>query len=454
MRAPERLEESLARWLPQQRWYAGKGREIGDVTIVSDTELVIGDPGLRHLILAVRQGDVVDHYQMLLGTRSELPRRLEYAGIGDEGPFSYDAVHDPELTRVLLRRLAEEARSGPLAFRHSPGSEIETDLDSLASPAEQSNTSLIYGETYVCKLFRRISPGLNPDLELNRGLAEAGCSHVPQLHGWIEMELAGETTTLAMLSEFLRAATDGWQLATTSVRDLYGSAELPADQAGGDFSAEAERLGAATASVHNDLAAAFGVAELPVGEVREMAERMHDQLAEACAVVPALKPYGERIGAAFDDLAKRAEPMPVQRLHGDYHLGQVMRTSSRPGADWVLLDFEGEPARPLAERRNRGHPLRDVAGMLRSFEYAARFLLPGYDDEDSGLEARAHEWADLNRSAFSRGYAAAGGPDPAAHRALTRAFEFDKAVYEVLYEAHNRPDWLHVPLGSLARLTA
>jgi maltokinase len=466
VRLPGRLEQSLATWLPRQRWFAGKDQEVSAVEILTDTELSAGDPGLHHVILGVRQGTVLDHYQVLLGVRGELPGRLEYAEIcpatgQSHDPRVYDAVHDPELTRVLLAKLAGGAPVGDLSFHTVPGTRVETALVSLASPAEQSNTSLIFGEAYICKLFRRLTPGVNPDLELNLGLSRVGSTAIPELYGWIDMSLDGEPTTLAMLSQFLSSATDGWRLATTSVRDLYGHAsdqpEVRADEVGGDFAAEAERLGAATAAVHRDLAVAFDVTELSADEVRAMARLMHEGLTEACRAVPELAPYTDLIGAAYDDLVKHDGPMPVQRIHGDYHLGQVLRTENR----WVLLDFEGEPARSLAERRASGHPLRDVAGMLRSFEYAAQFLLVGQHSLLGGqsqlspnaaerLESRAREWASRNREAFCRGYAQAGGSDPEAHEILLRAFEFDKAVYEVLYEARNRPSWLHIPLSGFA----
>lgn len=455
MRPPDRfIENALIDWLPRQRWFAGKGLEIDGVRTVSATEIVPGEPGLRHTLIEVRQDAGADRYQLLLGWRSEQPERLRYAEIAADGGKGhvYDAVHDPELTRVLLDGIAREATIGPLRFRRAAGAEIETDLVSLASPAEQSNTSLVFGDQYILKLFRRVTPGANPDLELNLALTEAGCEHIPRLFGWVETDLDGEPTPLAIMSEYLRTASDGWQLATTSVRDLYGSAELAPEEAGGDFAGEAERLGAATAVVHRDLAEAFGVGELGPDEVRAMARRMAGQLDEACADTPELAPYAETIAAAFKELAELGQAMPVQRIHGDFHLGQVMRTER----GWVLLDFEGEPARSLAERRAPGHPLRDVAGMLRSFEYAARFLLGGHRSvapELTGvLEGRARQWADRNRAAFCRGYAAAGGPDPAAQHVLVRAFELDKAVYEVRYEARNRPGWLHVPLGSLDHL--
>jgi maltokinase len=459
VRLPTRLEQSLATWLPRQRWFAGKGRGVAQVEILADTELVPGDPGLHHLILGIRQAGLLDRYQVLVGVRGLLPGRLEYAEICpapgvSHDPHVYDAVHDPELTRVLLAKLAGGAQVGDLSFHTVPGTRVETALVSLASPAEQSNTSLIFGETYICKLFRRLTPGVNPDLEMNLGLSEVGCRAIPELYGWIDMALDGEPTTLGMLSQFLSSATDGWRLATTSVRDLYAHASdqpgIRADEAGGDFAAEAERLGAATAAVHRDLAMAFDVTELSADEVRAMARVMHDRLLEARQAVPELAPYTDLIAAAYDDLVKHDGSLPVQRIHGDYHLGQVMRTEHR----WVVLDFEGEPARSLAERRAAGHPLRDVAGMLRSFEYAAQFLLAGQNkiapDSAERLEVRAREWADRNRAAFCRGYAQAGGPDPDAHEILLRAFEFDKAVYEVLYEARNRPSWLHIPLSGFA----
>ncbi|GAA4610521.1 phosphotransferase [Actinoallomurus liliacearum] len=448
----ERLDDLLVDWLPRQRWFAGKDRRIDGISVVSDTELVEGDPSLRHVILAVHQDGGTDRYQVPLGVRSELPGRLQYAAIGQLGDGScvYDAVHDPGLTRVWLENMAGNVDAGPLTFRSI--TTIDTELESLASPAEQSNTSLIYGDVYICKLFRRLTPGINPDLEVSIGLARAGSKHVPELHGWFSSDLGGTLSTLGMMSEFLRSGTDGWQLAGTSVRDLYAEADLRADEVGGDFAAEAERLGAATADVHRDLAAAFGTGEMSQAEVGAVAERMHARLVETCDVVPQLRPYAGRLTDAFDALEELDGPLLVQRVHGDYHLGQVMRTDS----GWMLLDFEGEPVKSLEERRAPAHPLRDVAGMLRSFDYAARHLLvngQAFGGDRDQLEYRAQEWADRNRAAFCRGYAEAGGIDPAAHEVILRAFEFDKAIYEVLYEARNRPSWLRIPLGSIAALS-
>jgi maltokinase len=174
---------------------------------------------------------------------------------------------------------------------------------------------------------------------------------------------------------------------------------------------------------------------------------MHSRLEIAMLAAPELAPYAEAVHASYDEVGRLSEPVPLQRIHGDYHLGQVMRVDS----GWVLLDFEGEPARPLAERTVLMSPLRDVAGMLRSFDYAARSLLADRQTAPT-LNARAHEWVERNRAAFCAGYESGGGRDPREQAVLLRAFELDKAVYEVVYEARHRPGWLSIPLGAVARL--
>jgi maltokinase len=201
--------------------------------------------------------------------------------------------------------------------------------------------------------------------------------------------------------------------------------------------------------VHLDLARALDTSVLDAPALSSLADGMRRRLDAACGVVPELREHATALAAAYDVLADLTDPVPVQRIHGDYHLGQVLRTET----GWVLLDFEGEPARPLAERRSLESPLRDVAGMLRSFDYAARHLLME-QGAASNLEYRAMEWAERNRQAFLDGYARGSGDDPREHTALLRAFELDKAVYEVVYEARNRPNWLAIPLGSVERLAA
>jgi maltokinase len=447
-----RLEDALAPWLQEQRWFAGKGRMLRDLAVVADTEVVAGDPALRHLLVLVSHGASADHYQIFVGLRRDLPDWLEHAKIGtlEDGVHAYDALHDPELTRTLLRAIAGNETIGSLTFQREPGAKIDTSLDSIVLTAEQSNTSLVYGEESILKVFRRVFAGPNPDLEVTSALNQLGSQHIAEPYGSVETLMDGVTTTLAILSKYLRTATDGWTLAATSVRDLYAQdlyegESVSAADAGGDFSGEAHRLGAATAEVHRDLAEAFGADVLPPESLHEMAEQMYRRLDLAAAAVPELARYVDMIGNAYSALAKINEPVPAQRVHGDYHLGQVMRTET----GWILLDFEGEPATPLAQRRARSSPLRDVAGMLRSFDYAARFQLLTNPDAER-LHGAAREWSRHNSSAFCAGYAEAGGLDPVANEVLLRALTLDKAVYEVMYEARHRPSWLQIPLESLA----
>ncbi|MGW0807057.1 maltokinase N-terminal cap-like domain-containing protein [Nonomuraea sp. NPDC002799] len=436
------LDELLVAWISRQRWFGGKGRAIDELSIDSDVELT---PGLRHLIIAVWQEGSRERYQVLLGEREWIPDRLTHALIGTiDGVYLYDAVHDPDRTNWLLDGMARhETRSG-LRMRHVPGATIDTSPRSLVLGAEQSNTSLVYGDAYICKLFRRLIPGVNPELEIVTALAARDAPHIAQPYGWIEMDLDGTDTTLAFMQEFLSTANDGWDLALASVRDLYASLpEAPAAEVGGDFAAESARLGAATARVHHELAEAFPTDVIEPHDVKRMAEGFRRRLGRAVSEVPELREHVPVIEEVYHQVELLTDEVPVQRVHGDFHLGQVMRTPR----DWVVLDFEGEPGQPLAERRALSSPLRDVAGMLRSFDYAARHLLADHS-QAAELEPRAQEWADRNRAAFLDGYAEGGGVITHGDAVLLRAFESSKAVYEVVYEARNRPSWLPIPLAA------
>jgi maltokinase len=453
------FESILATWLAKQRWFAGKGRTVHDLAIVADTEIVSAThggqgPSLRHLIVCVSHGTTVDSYQLFLGLRAELPDELKHVEMGHlDGRFVYDGLHDSELTIPLLDAIRADETNGPLRFCPIPGQKIPAETDSLVLTAEQSNTSLVFGESAILKVFRRLAPGPNPDLEVAAALSELGSTHIAEPYGWAETRIEGATTILGILSRYLRTASDGWKLAATSVRDLYAlyqtgatAAGVPG-QAGGDFAGEAERLGVATAQVHADLAEAFGTSVLEPEALRELAEQMFRRLDMAVAAVPELAACADKVGDAYSRVAKLTEPVPAQRVHGDYHPGQVMRNQT----GWVVLDFEGEPASPLAQRRARSSPLRDVAGMLRSFDYAARHQLVAHP-ERAGLSPVAGDWVRRNADAFCAGYAEAGGLDPDRNGVLLRALLLDKAVYEVIYEARNRPNWLSIPLESIAEM--
>jgi maltokinase len=506
------LARLLTEWLPRQRWYSGKGARIAadGVTVLRRIDLLGQgrDPALALVVAEVRpQGREPERYQLFLGLRRRLPEGLEHAELGPVHDAQgvelrcYDALHDPELAGWLLSRLAGGEVVGPLRFHLLPGRKITKGLRSLVLTGEQSNTSVIYGDKLISKFLRRAVSGVNPDLELSLALADAGCQNIPRPVGWIDLTFyepgaaargtgepngaiegkpghgrereagaadpsggnaaagtgagpagapggaarsgyAGpEPITVATVSEFLPTATDGWLLAQASVRDLYAQPESVAPRdAGGDFGPESLRLGAATARVHHDLATALPTGRMEPEDLEQVAAAMIRHLHRAAGRVPALNPYVPALRSALSELAGIDKPVTTQRVHGDFHLGQVMRTVQ----GWVLLDFEGEPSRTLEERRAMAPAIKDIAGMARSFDYAAHHL--------GGDPDRAADWAEHNFDAFCVGYASVSGHDPREQDVLLRGYAIDKAVYEAVYEAANRPTWLGIPLTAVARL--
>jgi maltokinase len=458
------LQDMLAQWLPRQRWFPGRGTAVGELAIVSEVPLLAGDPQLNHLVVEVRHGGCPARFQILVGSASESPAAISGDSIiGTLAELTvYDALHDPELAAVLLRGIADGRLAGPLRFVREPGAPLaDLPADGRLLGAEQSNTSLVFGDAAILKVLRRLFPGANPDLEVADALARLGSDRVAAPFGWIETELDGEPVLLAVLSEFLADGREGWSLALESVSRLYArlgsygheyltvpvprNGARPHAGAGAPFVAEARELGLATAQMHADMATAFGRRDMTPPELRSLASTLTGKLDAAVAVVPQLSVHAGRIAAAYADLAELTEPVAVQRVHGDYHLGQVMR--SRRG--WVALDFEGEPAAPLAERRAPAPALRDVAGMLRSFDYAGRHQLIGHP-RGQDLISAADSWARQCQDAFCAGYAAGGGADPSDHATLLRALTLEKAVYEVIYEFRHRPTWLPIPLDYVA----
>jgi len=437
---PAGLQELLPAHLMAQRWYAGhSGPPLEHVDVESGRLLWSDGTGhsLWHAIVEAG-GDL---YQLVVGERpagepADFLHGREGATIATLGQsYFYDATLDADMDKVLLRVASDGKESAELA---------------RPVQAEQSNTSLVFDDRLILKLFRRLHRGHNPDVEVTTALAAAGFTHVAApLVTWREQDF-----DLAFGQQYLVGGSEGWALALTSLRDLYKSPAQGPGEAGGDFSAEAERLGRMTAEMHLALATGFGVTT---------GERATDSWH---ALVSGME---RRIQAAGDvagrDLAGPAAPMldrlssvsdagPFLRVHGDYHLGQVMRTDT----GWYVLDFEGEPARDLSERTGYSSPFKDVSSMLRSFHYATRHALgeqPAADAEQ--LEPLALAWDTHNRQAFLDGYRRTPGiddllPPPEESPAVLIGYELDKALYELDYERAHRPEWVSIPLDALDRL--
>jgi maltokinase len=447
-------EEDLQPWLLEQRWFGSKSREVAHVTVADSTIAREEEPGLALALVEVRfHPGTHELYHVPVGVRPA-SSRWKAGKIAEVDRFVlYDATHDPELSAELAglmreQRTLEAPEEATIEFRSVAEAE-----DELAHPheirpigVEQSNTSLVFDDQLVLKLYRRLEPGVNPELELLRFLTEHGFPNIPTLEGWAQYLGKPMDATLATLQHFVASEGDGWKLALDS---------LAADPE--PFVGRLRRLGEVTGAMHTVLASdssdpSFAPEEPSAEALALLVATVDEEIEQAFASLPddpALEPIAGRGEEVRERLRIRSHVGATGRVirhHGDYHLGQVLWANE----DWVVIDFEGEPARGLTERRRKRSPLRDVAGMLRSFAYAA-----SASELERGVTP-PEDWEELARAEFVAGYVDEVDPSiiPSgqAFERLLALFELEKAVYELRYELDNRPDWVRIPVAGIARL--
>jgi trehalose synthase-fused probable maltokinase len=419
-----------------QRWFASKTREVTHAHTLDAASLHEAEPELRIELVEIGFDTGTHETYQLLTSGKEL-----------------DALADPrhvrELVHMIRGGVTVQAGEGTLEFRPVEGfAGLGTELASARAIAtEQSNTSIVFDEEVILKVFRRLEAGVNPELELLRFLTEHDFPNIAQLGGWYAYVGRPLDATLGVLQQYVRNGLDGWELALDEL-------EREPEQ----FLGRLRRLGEVTGAMHTVLGSDASdpnfCAEDPSVEalalltatVDEEITRLFLDLPDDVAGVEPIRGRGEEVRESLALLSHSGSFGKTIRTHGDFHLGQTLWAE-----DWVILDFEGEPARSLPERRRKRSPLRDVAGMLRSFAYAvsAVEILRGAVAPE-GWEGRA-------RAEFLAGYRETADPtllpagDAAFDRLLT-VFELEKAVYELRYELNNRPEWIHIPVAGILRM--
>jgi maltokinase len=432
--------DRLLGWLRGQRWFASKSQSLTGLDIVEAAEI---DHDLALVIVQVHFATGSHElYQLVL----------------DPGGDGLDVLTDGARARRLLAAIDSareiDGRHGHFCFRHVEHGEDQDRArgepeDEPVRPmgAEQSNSSVVFGDRLAMKLFRKLEPGINPELEMLRFLTAHEYPNVAPLYGWYEYEGDTLAATLAVAQQFIVGGTDGWELALQ---------EIPTTP--DDFLERVSALGAATARLHSVLATdagdpAFSPQDPSSEFLNLLKATLDDQLERVFGHLPDVPAVAPIVG--LEQEVRERITLPSQgpiggksiRIHGDYHLGQTLYTEN----DWTLLDFEGEPARPLNARRQKRSPLRDVASMLRSFSYATAAV-----KLQRGLEAPA-DFEQRARSAFLDAYFA--GVDPALLptgqtqvASLLKTFETEKVLYELQYELDNRPDWVPIPVAGILRI--
>ncbi len=444
--------EGLRDWMSRQRWYASKAKSLNAVELIEVAPL----NGSVHLALVQTRVATGAHeiYQLLLLVRdvSDGEGVPEHALSGNGEEAVYAALEQPRNALALIENILGDVdirtHDGCFAFRHLAGAHVPgPDPLVRAMGAQQSNSSLVIDERVALKLFRKLESGINPELEMLRFLTERGFDRIAPLEGWYEYEGSSLASTLGIAQTFIPDGCDGWELAQGEI------ATAP-----DDFVARLGDLGRVTAQMHNTLASdatdpAFSPEE-PISEsmsllaaaIDEDIERIFMRLPDNDAITP-IRGRGEDVRAKLAERANLSAGGKHIRIHGDYHLGQTLHAAR----GWVILDFEGEPGRPLPERRQKRSPLRDVAGMLRSLAYASSAL--GMHEHGSASD----RFEQLSRETFLGAYldeidSALLPAGDGAIANLLEIFELEKAVYELRYEMNNRPDWVRIPVAGIVRL--
>jgi maltokinase len=435
-------ETALIEYVTRQRWYGAKSRTVSHSEVLDTVVIRQAEPQLSLALVEMRfDTGVHEIYQLL------------FSGDPEDGTIdglAEDAGISREIVSAMRAGLTLQGSQGVAEF--SPADDFsalgrELGAARLVS-SEQSNSSVVFDDALILKVFRRLEPGINPELEMLRFLTEQGFRNIPALGGWYAYSGGPLTATLGLLQEYVAGAIGGWELA---LGEIASAPESFLDRLG--------RLGEVTAHMHTALGAdptdpAFAPEEPSVESLGLLTATVDEEIARVFLSLPEdderLAPIvgrGEEVREQLRLLTHAGSSGRVIRTHGDYHLGQTLWTKN----DWVLLDFEGEPARPLAERRRKRSPLRDVAGMLRSFAYAATA---------AELTRSAHvpeDWEERARERFLESYLETVEPSllppgDAAIERLLAVFELEKAVYELRYELDNRPDWVGIPVAGIERL--
>jgi trehalose synthase-fused probable maltokinase len=479
---------ALTEFISRQRWFAGKARGIRHVSVEDWAALRTAPP----LLLVLVNVD---------GERYYVPLSVAPSGANDsarqvaqfDGHEIVDAHWDPDFGRLILSSIAARdtlrGASGRFVFRpmvpwSGPSEGALAGMSIRPHEGEQSNTSLFFDRALILKSIRRPQTGINPEFEITHALtSRTSFDHVARLAGWVDYaDRDDRTATVGVVQFFVENVGDGWKYTLAALHracetDTPFSSDLTSRSFAGDLTADIRTLGAVTGGLHaalaSDLSPDFRPEPITEADtacwsdgIAADADRLHGDLAAARARLPAaaerafsvLDRAREQIAVVVGDLGHLADGHVCKiRCHGDYHLGQVLKT---PDA-FLVIDFEGEPARPLAERRRKQAALRDVAGMLRSLNYAVHAVARARAAEGrTPMLDRLERWESLARRAFLEGYVSEVSKslirlvpgDPADLARVCAVFELEKAFYEVRYELNNRPDWIAIPLAGISRI--